>query len=73
MQNSALDPDAIAMASKAYEQACDALGLVERQDPLTEVVAKKVLEVLQYGYHDAAQISARVVRELGPQNTVQGS
>ena len=60
-----LGPDDIACASSAYEAALKLLNLTDRTDPLTEVVAKKVIEVAQAGEDDAMRICARVLDELG--------
>ena len=60
-----LGPDDIACASSAYEAALKLLNLTDRTDPLTEVVAKKVIEVAQSGEDDPMRICARVLDELG--------
>ncbi|MFY9957248.1 hypothetical protein [Bradyrhizobium sp.] len=46
----------------AYEQALRALDLRERDDPLTQAVAKKVIEIRQTGIRDPAQISKLAIR-----------
>ena len=48
----------------AYEQALLALGLVDRNDRLAEMVAKKVIEIWQTGVRDPADISAVAVKSL---------
>ena len=48
----------------AYEGALHYLGLKDRSDPLTEVIAKKIIEVSRSGERDPALISARAVSEL---------
>jgi hypothetical protein len=49
----------------AYERALRALYLVDRNDLLTEIVAKKVIEISLTGISDPAQISKLAVKGLG--------
>jgi hypothetical protein len=51
----------------AYEQALRTIGLVDRNDPIAEMVAKKIIEIGQTGVHDPADISALAIKELGVQ------
>jgi len=39
--------------------------LVDRSDPLTELIAKKIIEVAQTGLKDPTKISAQALTELG--------
>jgi hypothetical protein len=45
----AFQPEAIARMSAAYEEVLRVLQLADRQDPITELVAKKVIDVCQSG------------------------
>lgn len=47
MQNLPLGPDEIARLSTAYEQALHTIGVEDRRDPLTELIAKKIIEIGQ--------------------------
>ena len=49
----------------AYERALHSLHLVDRNDPITEIVAKKIIEIGQTGLSDPVQISMRAVKDLG--------
>ncbi|MCK1605447.1 hypothetical protein IVB02_29630 [Bradyrhizobium sp. 166] len=64
MQNLPLGPDEIARLSTAYEQALHAIGVEDRSDPLTELIAKKIIEIGQTGLKDPAQICSRAVEAL---------
>ena len=64
-QNSPLGPDEISRLSDAYEQTLKALSLKDRNDPLTEMIAKKIIEIGQTGIKEPAQISTRAIKELG--------
>ena len=48
----------------AYELTLRALDVVDRDDPRTLMVAKKVLEIGETGLKDPAEISKRVVKSL---------
>ena len=49
----------------AYEAALTKLRLVDRTDPLTELIAKKIIEVTRNGEQDPTSICARAIKELG--------
>jgi hypothetical protein len=49
LQNSAFEPDDIERMTVAYEHALGSLGLEGRNDPLTELVAKYIVEIAQTG------------------------
>ena len=57
-------PDAISRVTAAYEQALHTLGVKDRDDPLTEMIAKTIIKIAQTGAHDAAQLSALAIKEL---------
>jgi hypothetical protein len=63
-QNS-FKPEEIRRLNEAYEIALRTLHLVDRNDPVTEIVAKKVIEIGQTGISDPAQISQLAVKDLG--------
>jgi hypothetical protein len=46
LQNSPLGPEEIAVLTDAYERTLRTLSLVDRNDPLTELIARKVIELL---------------------------
>ena len=73
LQNSAFGPDEIGCMTTAYEDALRILGLANRTDPITEIVAKKIIEVAQTGERDPLRIRAQAIAELGiPPFTLQG-
>ncbi|MGA2995816.1 hypothetical protein [Bradyrhizobium sp.] len=65
LQNTPMEPEDIRRLVTAYEQTLRALSLKNRDDQITRLVAEKVIEVAQTGIRDPAQISERVIRELG--------
>jgi hypothetical protein len=64
LQNIPLGPEEIDRLSKAYERTLRTVGVKERDDPLTELIAKKIIEISQTGLKDPAQISAQAIKEL---------
>jgi hypothetical protein len=44
--------------------ARDTLCVKDRDDPLTETIAKQIIKIAQAGVHDAAQLSALAIAEL---------
>lgn len=65
LEGSVFEPDDINVLNEAYEGALRALRLVDRNDPLTELVAKKIIEVHQRDIRDPAEISKLAIRALG--------
>ena len=73
LQNCAFGPDEIERMTTAYEDTLRVLGLADRADPVTEIIAKKIIEVAQTGERDPLRIRARAISELGiPPFTLQG-
>jgi hypothetical protein len=64
MQNSTMKPDEISCITAAYEQALQTLCVKDRDDPLTEMIAKTIIKIAQAGVHDAAQLSVLAITEL---------
>jgi hypothetical protein len=59
LQNSRLAAEDMARLVAAYEKTLRALRLVDRGDPITELVARKVIEIGQGGVRDPAQARGR--------------
>jgi hypothetical protein len=63
LENSAFTPELILAMSKAYEGARQELGLIDKDDPLTQLLASKVIELAQRGVSDPARLQAMVLSE----------
>ncbi|AHY49347.1 hypothetical protein JQ582_37210 [Bradyrhizobium japonicum] len=48
----------------AYEQALHALCVKDRDDPLTEMIANKIIKIAQSGVHDPAEIARLAIEQL---------
>jgi len=56
LEREAFEPELIAIMGDVFEGVLQTLGLVDRQDPLTEMVAKKVIELAQAGERDPGRL-----------------
>jgi hypothetical protein len=65
LQNLPMGPEEIRRMEAAYEQTLRALHLKDRNDPITEIIAKKIIEVAHTGVNDPAQISQLAIKDLG--------
>jgi hypothetical protein len=61
----AFEPDAITRMVTAYEDALRVLGVADLQDPITEIVAKKIIELAPQGESDPMRLRQRALEELG--------
>ena len=60
-----MGPEEVSRITEAYQQALHTLCVKDRDDPLTEIIAKTIIRIAQTGVHDAAQISALAIEQLG--------
>jgi hypothetical protein len=68
LQNSALGPEEIKRMTDAYEHALRALRLSDRNDPITEIVARRIIAIAKTGERNPTIIAARAIKELGTPN-----
>jgi hypothetical protein len=61
----AFEPEMIASMTAAYEDALRALQLADREDPITEVVAKSIIEVAQQGETDPVRLCQLALESIG--------
>jgi hypothetical protein len=60
-----LDPDHIEAMRAAFNRICDALLLkCDRDDPMTEVIAEKIVALAEAGEHDARRLAELVLNDL---------
>jgi hypothetical protein len=64
LHSQAFSPEDIIVISAAFEDTLRTLGLTDRTDPATDIVAKKVLELARQGERDPVQLRERVVQAL---------
>jgi len=61
------EPEAVEAMGHAYEALLDDLGLVDRNDPFTEIVAKEIVKVASRGARNPTEIRAAVLAALRSQ------
>ena len=50
LRNQAFDPETVEAMGKAFVTTCEALGLSDQTDAMTELVAGKIIELAQRGF-----------------------
>ena len=63
LATSKLTPEDIERLNRAYTLTLRSLSLVDRNDPLTEIVARKVIEI-GVTVHDPADIAEQTIKAL---------
>jgi hypothetical protein len=61
----AFEPEAVEIMSAALVATCDALYLKVRDEPVTRIVAKKVIEFARRGIHDPDMLRKLTLEEFG--------
>jgi hypothetical protein len=61
----AFSPDEIKAMVAAYESALADLQLIDRNDPITELIAKSIVNVTATGERDPENIKERALNALG--------
>jgi hypothetical protein len=64
LRNQAFDPELIEAMSAAFTKACTALGLSDRADPITELVARYIIECAQRGLRTETALYLSAIREF---------
>ncbi len=66
LKGGAFAPDDIKVLSDAFEAALLELKLVDRSDPATELVAKRIIELAQRGERDPVRLREAGVQGIHP-------
>ena len=64
LQHSAFNQDDIDRMVAAYEHCVQTLGLADRSDPVTERIAKQIVEIVQTGERDPVVIGTQALEAL---------
>jgi hypothetical protein len=64
LRDNSFGPEEIVVMSAAFEDALATLHLVDREDPLVELVAKKVIECAQSGIRDRIRLRDCALRSF---------
>ena len=65
LKDTAFGPEDIERLVLAYEQTLRALGLKDRNDAITQLVAEKIIAIGRTGIEDPAEISKLVLKQFG--------
>ena len=57
--------DDVEKLTVAYEAALSLVHLKDREDPLTALIASKIIDVYRTGVRDPARVCATALKELG--------
>jgi hypothetical protein len=63
--NGSFGPDEIKVMSEAYEGALIDLGILNRDDPITELIAKSIVNVTATGERNPKEVMERALKALG--------
>jgi hypothetical protein len=66
LKDSKLTLEEQAVLNRAFDRTLRKLHLVDRNDPICEIVARKVIEIGATGVTNPVAISEIAVRQLGP-------
>jgi len=68
LKYSAFGPEQIEIMTRAYEETLLALELPPGDNPVTRLVAQKIIQLVQAGELDTLRLSSRAIAELGIPN-----
>jgi hypothetical protein len=64
LADSKMGPEEVKRLNTAYTYALRSLSVIDRNDPLTEMLARKIIEIGATGVSDPAKISEIAVRRF---------
>ena len=65
LTDTTFEPEAVEAMGRAYEDLLGDLGIADRNDPFTEIVAKEIVKIASRGVRSAAEIRVQVLTALG--------
>ena len=68
LEKQAYGPEEISLLSAAFEETLRSLGLTDRADPVTGLVAKKIIELANRGERDPLRLRDQVLQSLHSQS-----
>jgi len=64
LRNQAFDPELIEVMSSAFTKTCAAIGLSDRTDPMTQLVAQHIIEAAQRGIRNETALYFSALKEF---------
>ena len=72
LRGQAFDPELVNAMGAAFSETCGALGLTERSDPITTLVAEKIIELAERGLRNPSAIHLMAMTELKSNSHLTG-
>jgi hypothetical protein len=72
LQCAALDDEAVSAMTTAFEDALGELSLTDRTDPLTEIIAQRIIECGRHGERDPSRLREVGLTNLDAQDVALG-
>jgi hypothetical protein len=69
IQTGIFAPELVTLMGDVFEEVLKTLGLVDREDPVTKLVAHKIIELVRSGERDPVrlkQLTLEAIRGKGP-------
>jgi hypothetical protein len=70
LQNASFGPDEIRVLVRAFDDALGTLG-VDRNSPVAEALAKKIIELAREGERDPSRLRQRAVRSVSQSESTE--
>jgi hypothetical protein len=68
LEKEMFEPEEVALMGNVFEDVLETLGLVDREDPVTTLVAQKVIELAHTGVRDPIRLKQLTLEALGLPN-----
>jgi hypothetical protein len=65
LNQASFSPESVKCMTDAYECVLETLHLKDRDDPITELIAAKIIQVFRLGEMNCDKLCERTIRELG--------
>ena len=65
LQGQAYDPETVQAMANALVMTCEALGLSDRDDAMTQIVAEKIIELAKRGLKNPTALHLAAIKEFG--------
>ena len=64
LRDQAFDPETVEVMGKAFVTTCEALGLTDRTDAMTKLVAEKIIELAPRGFKNPLALHLAAMTEF---------
>jgi len=66
LHGQAFDPETVEAMGKAFVTTCETLGLSDRDDAMTQLIAEKIIELAQRGLKNPTALHLAAIKEFKP-------